>query len=33
MIPILDRIGKAAFMFYMVYVLVAFFLAAAYEGG
>ena len=31
MIPILDRVGKAAFMFYMVYVLVAFFLAAAYR--
>jgi hypothetical protein len=31
MIPILDRIGRAAFMFYMFFVVVSFIVAAAYQ--
>jgi hypothetical protein len=33
MIPVLDKIGKAAFMFYMFFVLVSFIIGVAYQVG
>jgi hypothetical protein len=33
MVPILDRVGRAAFMFYMFFVLVSFVVAVAYQVG
>jgi hypothetical protein len=33
MVPVLDKIGKGAFMFYMSFVLVSFIVAVAYQAG
>ncbi len=33
MVPILDRVGRAAFMFYMFFILVSFIVAVAYQVG